>query len=74
MRLLRKELAVQWRTTAKAGNAHFACENDADAIEQIKFSELPAFEQYGDPPRSATTDESLAHCPDLDESSRIIPE
>jgi acetyl-CoA carboxylase carboxyltransferase component len=56
----------------KSGNAHFACENDADAIEQIKIllSYLPS-NNMEDPPIVATTDNPHRECPELD---TIIPD
>lgn len=57
---------------SKSGNAHFACENDADAIEQIKIllSYLPS-NNMEDPPLVATTDDPHRECPELD---TIIPD
>jgi acetyl-CoA carboxylase carboxyltransferase component len=57
---------------SKSGNAHFACESDADAIEQIKImlSYLPS-NNMEDPPHKATTDDPHRICPELD---TIIPD
>lgn len=56
----------------KSGNAHFACENDADAIEQIKIllSYLPA-NNMEEPPLVQTNDNPHRLCPELD---TIIPD
>jgi acetyl-CoA carboxylase carboxyltransferase component len=56
----------------KSGVAHFACENDADCIEQIKrlLSFLPA-NNMEDPPVVASGDDPHRTAPDLD---RIIPD
>jgi len=55
-----------------SGNAHFACESDADAIEQIKalLSYLPA-NNMEEPPRAAVMDDPTRLCENLDE---IIPD
>jgi len=57
---------------SKSGNAHFACEDDADAIEQIKIllSYLPA-NNMEDPPQSECTDDPWRECTNLDS---IIPD
>ena len=57
---------------AKSGVAHFACENDADAIGRVKtlLSYLPS-NNMEDPPYSAPTDDPMRECPGLDE---IIPD
>lgn len=57
---------------SKSGNAHFACESDADAIEQIKIllSYLPA-NNMEEPPLAATNDDPHRLCPELD---TIIPD
>lgn len=57
---------------SKSGNAHFACENDADAIQQIKIllSYLPA-NNMEDAPRTECKDDPWRLCPELDE---IIPD
>ncbi len=56
----------------KSGNAHFACESDADAIDQIKtlLSYLPA-NNMEDPPQVETSDDPWRDCLDLDS---IIPD
>ncbi len=56
----------------KSGNAHFACESDEDAIEQIKtlLSYLPN-NNMEDAPRLEPTDDPGRLCPDLD---TIIPD
>jgi len=56
----------------KSGNAHFACENDADAIEQIKvlLSYLPA-NNMEEPPLAQTNDAPHRLCSELD---TIIPD
>ena len=56
----------------KSGVAHFACENDADCIEQIKklLSYLPA-NNMEDPPVIATGDDPRRTAPELD---TIIPD
>ena len=56
----------------KSGVAHFACENDADCIEQIKrlLSFLPA-NNMEDPPPVAAGDDPRRTAPELD---RIIPD
>ncbi len=56
----------------KSGVAHFACENDADCIEQIKrlLSYLPA-NNMEDPPAPATGDDPRRTAPALD---TIIPD
>ncbi len=67
-----EELGGAMSHNSKSGNAHFACESDADAIEQIKrlLSYLPS-NNMEDPPRSMTGDDPHRLCPDLDE---IIPD
>lgn len=67
-----EELGGAISHNTKSGNAHFACENDADAIEQIKklLSYLPA-NNMEDPPRIDTGDDPWRLCPDLD---TIIPD
>ncbi len=56
----------------KSGNAHFACESDADCIEQIKIllSYLPA-NNLEEPPLAPTGDAPHRLCPELD---TIIPD
>jgi len=56
----------------KSGNAHFACENDEDAIEQMKnlLSYLPD-NNMEDPPVIETGDDPQRLCPELD---AIIPD
>jgi methylmalonyl-CoA decarboxylase subunit alpha len=56
----------------KSGNAHFACESDADAIEQIKImlSYLPS-NNMEEPPLAQTNDDPHRLCPELD---TIIPD
>lgn len=67
-----EELGGAMAHNSKSGNAHFACENDADAIEQIKklLSFLPS-NNMEDPPRQETLDDPWRICADLDE---IIPD
>lgn len=67
-----EELGGAMAHNSKSGNAHFACESDAEAIEQIKLllSYLPS-NNMEDPPRKATTDDPHRLCPNLDE---IIPD
>ncbi|MDY0150814.1 MAG: carboxyl transferase domain-containing protein [Candidatus Cloacimonas sp.] len=57
---------------SRSGNAHFACEDDADAIAQIKIllSYLPA-NNMEDAPRLDNTDDPWRLCPELD---TIIPD
>ncbi len=57
---------------SKSGNAHFACESDEDAIEQMKIllSYLPS-NNMEDPPRIEPTDSRSRICPELD---TIIPD
>jgi acetyl-CoA carboxylase carboxyltransferase component len=56
----------------KSGVAHFACESDADAIEQIKrlLTFLPS-NNLEEPPLSAATDPAGREAPELD---AIIPD
>lgn len=56
----------------KSGNAHFACESDEDAIEQIKklLSYLPA-NNMEEPPFEEPTDDRHRLCPEL---NTIIPD
>ncbi|MBI9074680.1 MAG: methylmalonyl-CoA carboxyltransferase [Desulfatibacillum sp.] len=56
----------------KSGVAHFACEDDADAIDSIRqlLSYLPS-NNMEDPPAIAPTDDPRRVCPELD---TIIPD
>ncbi len=56
----------------KSGNAHFACEDDADAIQQIKtlLSYLPS-NNMDDPPMFDGGDDPHRLCPELD---KIVPD
>lgn len=67
-----EELGGAMAHNSKSGNAHFACENDADAIQQIKMllSFLPA-NNMEDAPRTECKDDPWRLCPELDE---IIPD
>lgn len=67
-----EELGGAMAHNSLSGNAHFACENDADAIEQIKIllSYLPA-NNMEDAPRSEGGDNPHRLCPALDS---IIPD
>lgn len=67
-----EELGGAMSHNSKSGNAHFACESDADAIEQIKImlSYLPS-NNMEDPPLKPTTDDPHRVCPELDS---IIPD
>ncbi|MCB5284379.1 MAG: methylmalonyl-CoA carboxyltransferase [Candidatus Cloacimonetes bacterium] len=67
-----EELGGAMAHNSKSGNAHFACENDADAIEQIKIllSYLPA-NNMEDAPRTECADDPWRLCPNLD---TIIPD
>jgi len=67
-----EELGGAMAHNTKSGNAHFACESDADAIEQIKvlLSYLPA-NNMEEPPLQATNDDPHRLCPELD---TIIPD
>jgi len=67
-----EELGGAMSHNSKSGNAHFACEDDADAIEQIKtlLSYLPA-NNMEDAPRPENTDNPWRLCPELD---TIIPD
>lgn len=62
-----EELGGAISHNAKSGNAHFACESDADAIEQIKtlLSYLPN-NNMEDPPRLDSGDDPWRLCPELD--------
>ena len=67
-----EELGGAMTHNSKSGNAHFACESDADAIEQIKtlLSYLPA-NNMEDPPRTECHDDPWRDCPEL---NTIIPD
>lgn len=67
-----EELGGAMAHNSKSGNAHFACEDDADAIQQIKIllSYLPA-NNMEDSPRTECTDDPWRLCPNLDS---IIPD
>ncbi|HOD59783.1 MAG TPA: carboxyl transferase domain-containing protein [Candidatus Syntrophosphaera sp.] len=67
-----EELGGAMTHNTKSGNAHFACENDADAIEQIKIllSYLPS-NNMEEPPRIECDDDPWRLCPNLD---TIIPD
>jgi acetyl-CoA carboxylase carboxyltransferase component len=67
-----EELGGAIAHNTKSGNAHFACESDADAIDQIKtlLSYLPS-NNMEDPPRLEPTDDPWRLCPELDS---IIPD
>jgi acetyl-CoA carboxylase carboxyltransferase component len=67
-----EELGGAMTHNAKSGNAHFACESDADAIEQIKtlLSYLPS-NNLEEPPHIETGDDPHRLCPELD---TIIPD
>jgi methylmalonyl-CoA decarboxylase subunit alpha len=57
----------------KSGNAHFACENDEDAIEQVKIllSYLPNNNMEDPPVNESASDDRFRQCPELD---TIIPD
>ncbi len=67
-----EELGGAMAHNSKSGNAHFACESDQDAIEQIKIllSYLPA-NNMEDPPRTECTDDPWRDCQEL---NTIIPD
>ncbi|MCF7919654.1 MAG: methylmalonyl-CoA carboxyltransferase [Candidatus Cloacimonetes bacterium] len=67
-----EELGGAMTHNSKSGVAHFACESDADAIEQIKIllSYLPG-NNLEDPPFLNTGDDPERLCPELD---TIIPD
>ncbi len=67
-----EELGGAMAHNTKSGNAHFACESDADAIEQIKtmLSYLPS-NNMEEPPLKDTDDDPHRQCPELD---TIIPD
>ncbi|HDM77896.1 MAG TPA: methylmalonyl-CoA carboxyltransferase [Deltaproteobacteria bacterium] len=70
--ITQEELGGANAHASKSGVAHFACENDEDAIEQIKvlLSFLPN-NNVDDPPVSPTNDDPNRICPELDS---IIPD
>ena len=67
-----EELGGAMTHNSRSGNAHFACENDADAIQQIKIllSYLPT-NNMEDAPRTECGDDPWRLCPNLDS---IIPD
>ncbi|NLO43992.1 MAG: methylmalonyl-CoA carboxyltransferase [Candidatus Cloacimonetes bacterium] len=67
-----EELGGAMTHNSKSGNAHFACESDADAIEQIKtlLSFLP-LNNMEDAPVYDNEDDPYRVCPELDS---IIPD
>ncbi len=67
-----EELGGAMAHNTKSGNAHFACESDADAIDQIKIllSYLPS-NNMEEPPLLPTNDPPHRQCPELD---TIIPD
>jgi len=67
-----EELGGAMTNNSKSGNAHFACENDEDAIEQVKelLSFLPS-NNLEDPPYLVAGDDPDRLCPELD---TIIPD
>ncbi|MDD3051807.1 MAG: acyl-CoA carboxylase subunit beta [Candidatus Cloacimonetes bacterium] len=67
-----EELGGAVTHNSKSGNAHFACENDEDAIEHVKniLSYLPS-NNLEEAPRERTSDDSGRLCPVLD---TIIPD
>ncbi|ABK16915.1 acyl-CoA carboxylase subunit beta [Syntrophobacter fumaroxidans] len=70
--ITQEELGGAMTHNSKSGVAHFACESDADCIEQIK--KLLAYfpdNNMEDPPMVATGDNPTRLCPELD---TIIPE
>lgn len=62
-----EELGGAMVHNSKSGNAHFACDSDADAIEQIKelLSYLPS-NNMEEPPRIPMGDDPKRLCPELD--------
>jgi acetyl-CoA carboxylase carboxyltransferase component len=56
----------------KSGNAHFACEDEGDAVEKVKklLSFLPD-NNMSDPPRIQSTDSTTRTCPEM---GAIIPD
>ena len=67
-----EELGGAMTHNSKSGNAHFACESDAHAIEEIKtlISFIPS-NNMEDAPRLETGDDPWRLCPQLD---TIIPD
>jgi acetyl-CoA carboxylase carboxyltransferase component len=67
-----EELGGAMAHNTKSGNAHFACDSDADAIESIKqlLSYLPN-NNMEEPPLVETADDPHRDCPELD---AIIPD
>ncbi len=67
-----EELGGAVTHNTKSGNAHFACESDEDAIEQVKMvlSYIPN-NNLEEPPYQSTGDDPARSCPDLD---TIIPD
>jgi acetyl-CoA carboxylase carboxyltransferase component len=67
-----EELGGAMAHNSKSGNAHFACESDQDAIEQIKMllSFLPA-NNMEDPPRTECNDDPWRECQEL---NTMIPD
>lgn len=67
-----EELGGAMTHNSKSGNAHFACDSDEDAINQIKtlLSYLPA-NNMEDPPIVETADDPWRNCPEL---NTIIPD
>ncbi len=67
-----EELGGAMVHNTKSGNAHFACEDDIDAIEKMKelLSYLPN-NNLEDPPQERSTDDPKRLCPMLD---TIIPD
>jgi acetyl-CoA carboxylase carboxyltransferase component len=67
-----EELGGAMVHNTKSGNAHFACDSDEDAIEQIKIllSYLPA-NNMEEPPKLPTGDNPKRSCPELDS---LIPD
>ncbi len=67
-----EELGGAMTHNSKSGVAHFACENDADCIEQIKtlLSYLPS-NNMEEPPMVATSDDRNRVCPEL---NTLVPD
>ena len=70
--ITQEDLGGAMAHNAKSGVAHFACESDADAIEQIKrlLSFLPN-NNLEDPPLTPTADPAGREAPELD---AIVPD
>jgi len=70
--ITQEELGGAMTHNSKSGVAHFACESDADCIEEIKvlLSFFPD-NNMEDPPIKPTDDSPVRMCPELD---TIIPE